>query len=141
MKPGDTAVVTANGARIDIELQPSSTWSFDFSMQGHVRCDDLCTGSDALTTGSLGGGGGGGGGTSGGGGGGSLADPRRWDISGSGPRYRKRGDRVAPEPRARRGCCSAGVGLAVLAGPFPEAAKPRPTVVGLQVVIFGLPPQ
>ena len=33
-KPGDTAVVTANGARIDIELQPSSTWSFDSACKG-----------------------------------------------------------------------------------------------------------
>jgi len=67
-KPGDTAVVRANGARIDIELQPSSTWSFDSACKGMCGVMTFAQAQDSLTTGSLGGGAGGGGGTSGGGG-------------------------------------------------------------------------
>jgi hypothetical protein len=59
---GDTAVVTANGARIDIELQPSSTWSFDSACNGMCSPMTFAQAEDALTTGSIGAGGGGGGG-------------------------------------------------------------------------------
>jgi len=65
-KPGDTAVVRSYGARIDIELQPSSTWSFDSACKGMCGVMTFAQAQDSLTTGSLGAGAGGGGGTSGG---------------------------------------------------------------------------
>jgi FecR protein len=59
LRAGDTAIVTKNGVRTDIELQPFSTWSF--------ACEGMCsplTFAQAETdvTGSVGAGGGGGGG-------------------------------------------------------------------------------
>ena len=63
-KPGDTAVVTANGARINIQVQPSSDWSFDSACNGMCSPMSFAEAQDSLTTGSIGspGGGGGGGG-------------------------------------------------------------------------------
>jgi hypothetical protein len=58
---GDSAVITANGARIDIHVEPAS-WSFDSSCNGMCSPMSFAQAEDALTTGSLGAGGGGGGG-------------------------------------------------------------------------------
>ena len=76
LRKGDTAVVTANGARIEIELQPFSTWSFDSACNGMCSPMSFAQAQESLTTGSIGAGGGGG--TAGGGGGGtnfSFAPP------------------------------------------------------------------
>lgn len=62
VKLGDTAVVTANGARIDIELQPSSSWSFDSACNGMCTPISFAEAENSLTTGSIGAGGAGGGG-------------------------------------------------------------------------------
>ncbi len=69
LRKGDTAVVTANGARIEIELQPFSTWSFDSACNGMCSPMSFAQAQESLTTGSIGAGGGGG--TAGGGGGGT----------------------------------------------------------------------
>ncbi|MFT4115164.1 FecR domain-containing protein [Bradyrhizobium sp.] len=61
-KVGDAAVITANGSRINIELQPSSTWSFDSACNGMCSPMSFAQAEDSLTTGSIGGAGGGGGG-------------------------------------------------------------------------------
>ena len=61
-KAGDTAVITATGARIDIQLQPSSDWNFDSFCNGMCSPMSFAQAQDSLTTGSLGGGGGGDGG-------------------------------------------------------------------------------
>jgi FecR protein len=61
LRVGDSAVVTANGPRIDIQLQPAS-WSFDSACNGMCSPMSFAQAEDALTTGSLGGAGGGGGG-------------------------------------------------------------------------------
>jgi hypothetical protein len=61
LREGDSAVVTANGARIDIQIQPAS-WSFDSACNGMCSPMSFAQAEDALTTGSLGGAGGGGGG-------------------------------------------------------------------------------
>jgi FecR protein len=58
---GDSAVITANGGRIDIHVEPAS-WSFDSSCNGMCSPMSFAQAEDALTTGSLGAGGGGGGG-------------------------------------------------------------------------------
>jgi FecR-like protein len=62
-KPGDTAIVKSYGTRIDIDLQPSSSWSFDSACNGMCSPMSFAEAEDALTTGSIGGAGGGGGGT------------------------------------------------------------------------------
>jgi hypothetical protein len=62
LKVGDTAIVKANGARIDIELQPSSSWSFDADCSGMCSQTSFAEAENSLTTGSIGGSGGGGGG-------------------------------------------------------------------------------
>jgi hypothetical protein len=64
LREGDSAVVTANGSRIDMQVQPAS-WSFDSTCNGMCSPMSFAQAEDALTTGSLGGasGGGGGGGT------------------------------------------------------------------------------
>ena len=58
---GDSAVVTANGARIDIHVEPAS-WSFDSSCNGMCSPMSFAQAEDSITTGSIGAGGGGGGG-------------------------------------------------------------------------------
>lgn len=74
MKPGDTAVVKAYSSRVDIEMQPSSTWSFDAACGGMCGPMSFAEAQNAITTGAIGtgGAGGGGGGTAGGGGGTGL---------------------------------------------------------------------
>jgi len=74
MKPGDTAVVKAYSSRVDIEMQPSSTWSFDSACAGMCGPMSFAEAQNAITTGAIGtgGAGGGGGGTAGGGGGTGL---------------------------------------------------------------------
>ena len=62
LREGDSAVVTRNGSRIDIEVQPAS-WSFDSACAGMCSPMSFAEAEDTLTTGSIGGGGGGGGGT------------------------------------------------------------------------------
>lgn len=61
LRIGDSAVVTANGSRIDIHVEPAS-WSFDAECNGMCSPMSFAQAEDALTTGSLGGAGGGGGG-------------------------------------------------------------------------------
>jgi hypothetical protein len=63
LKIGDTAVITATGARIEIRVQGSSSWTFDGVCKGSF-CNQLtfAEAEDAMTTGSIGGGGGGAGG-------------------------------------------------------------------------------
>ena len=61
-RTGDTAVITSANWRIDIELQPSSSWSFDSACNGMCGQTSFAQAEDALTTGSIGGAGGGGGG-------------------------------------------------------------------------------
>ena len=61
LKVGDTAVVTKNGTRIDIDVQPSSTWSFDSACNGMCSPISFAEAESSLTTGNLGGGGGSGG--------------------------------------------------------------------------------
>jgi hypothetical protein len=63
IKPGDTAIVKSYGTRIDIDVQPSSSWSFDSACNGMCSPTSFAEAENALTTGSIGGGGGGGGGT------------------------------------------------------------------------------
>ena len=77
MKPGDTAVVKAYSSRVDIEMQPSSTWSFDSACAGMCGPMSFAEAQNAITTGAIGtgGAGGGGGGTAGGGGGTGLNLP------------------------------------------------------------------
>jgi len=77
MKPGDTAVVKAYSSRVDIEMQPSSTWSFDSACAGMCGPMSFAEAQNAITTGAIGtgGAGGGGGGTAGGGGGTGLNIP------------------------------------------------------------------
>jgi hypothetical protein len=58
---GDTAIVTSTNGRIDITLQPSSSWSFDTACNGMCGQTTFAQAEDALTTGSIGGAGGGGG--------------------------------------------------------------------------------
>ncbi|WP_298885032.1 FecR domain-containing protein [uncultured Bradyrhizobium sp.] len=67
-KVGDTAIVKAYGAQINVEVQPSSTWSFDSACNGMCSPMSFAQAENSLTTGSIGAGAGGGGGTSGGGG-------------------------------------------------------------------------
>lgn len=62
LREGDSAVVTRNGSRIDIAIQPAS-WSFDSACAGMCSPMSFADAEDTLTTGSIGGGGGGGGGT------------------------------------------------------------------------------
>jgi hypothetical protein len=62
---GDTAIVTSANGRIDIVLQPSSSWSFDAACNGMCSQTTFAQAEDALTTGSLGGSGGGSGGQTG----------------------------------------------------------------------------
>jgi hypothetical protein len=62
LKVGDTAIVTAGGGRINIEFQPSSSWSFEANCSGMCGQTSFAEAQNSLTTGSLGGGGGGGGG-------------------------------------------------------------------------------
>lgn len=69
VKVGDTAIVRVNGAQIDIQLAPSSTWSFDASCNGMCGPVSFAEAQNSLTTGSLGGQGGGASGGGGGGGG------------------------------------------------------------------------
>lgn len=64
LKIGDTAVITANGTKIDIQLQSSSSWSFEGNCSGMCSQMSFAEAEDAMTTGSIGGGGG----SSGGGG-------------------------------------------------------------------------
>jgi FecR-like protein len=64
LRVGDSAVVTRNGSRIDIEVQPAS-WSFDSACAGMCSPMSFADAENALTTGSIGGGGGGGGGGTG----------------------------------------------------------------------------
>lgn len=64
LREGDSAVVTRNGSRIDIEVQPAS-WSFDSACAGMCSPMSFADAENALTTGSIGGGGGGGGGGTG----------------------------------------------------------------------------
>jgi hypothetical protein len=63
LKIGDTAVITATGARIEIRVQGSSSWTFDDVCRGSF-CKQLtfAEAEDSMTTGSIGGGGAGGGG-------------------------------------------------------------------------------
>jgi len=63
LKIGDTAVITATGARIEIKVQGSSSWTFDGVCKGSF-CNQLtfAEAEDSITTGSIGGGGGGAGG-------------------------------------------------------------------------------
>lgn len=61
LREGDSAVVTANGFRIDIHVEPAS-WSFDSECNGMCSPMSFAQAEDALTTGSIGGAGGGGGG-------------------------------------------------------------------------------
>lgn len=65
-KPGDTAVVKAYGSHIDVDLEPSSTWSFDSACNGMCAPMSFAEAESSITTGSIGGAGGGGG-TGGGG--------------------------------------------------------------------------
>jgi hypothetical protein len=58
---GDSAVITANGARIDIHVEAAS-WSFDSSCNGMCSPMSFAQAEDSITTGSIGAGGGGGGG-------------------------------------------------------------------------------
>lgn len=64
LREGDSAVVTANGASIDIQLQPAS-WSFDSACNGMCSPMSFAEAENTLTTGGIGaaGAGGGGGGT------------------------------------------------------------------------------
>jgi FecR-like protein len=62
-KPGDTAIVKSYGSRIDINVETSSSWSFDSACNGMCSPTSFAEAEDALTTGSIGGAGGGGGGT------------------------------------------------------------------------------
>ncbi len=55
INPGDTAVITANGPRIDIAAQSSSSWSFDSECNGMCTPMSFAQAEDALTTGSIGG--------------------------------------------------------------------------------------
>jgi hypothetical protein len=64
-KIGEAAVVTSSGGRIEIVLQPSSSWSFDAACNGMCTPTTFAEAGDALTTGSIGGSGGGGGGPTG----------------------------------------------------------------------------
>lgn len=59
---GEAAVITATGTRINIELQPSTTWSFDSACNGMCSPMSFAEAENSLTTGSIGGAGGGGGG-------------------------------------------------------------------------------
>jgi FecR-like protein len=61
-RAGDSAVITSANGRIDIVLQPSSSWSFDSACNGMCGQTSFAQAEDTLTTGSVGGGGGGGGG-------------------------------------------------------------------------------
>jgi hypothetical protein len=61
LREGDSAVVTSNGARIDIQLQPAS-WSFDSVCNGMCSPMSFAEAQNTQTTGSIGAGGGGGGG-------------------------------------------------------------------------------
>jgi hypothetical protein len=72
LKVGDTAVVKVDGARIDIQLQPSSTWSFDAACNGMCGPVSFAEAQNSLTTGSIGGQGGGASGSGGGGTTGSI---------------------------------------------------------------------
>ena len=64
-KVGDTAVVTSSGGRIEIEFQPTSSWSFDEACNGMCSPMTFADAANTLTTGSIGGSGGGGGGPTG----------------------------------------------------------------------------
>lgn len=68
-KPGDTAIVKAYGSQIHVDVQPSSSWSFDSECGGMCGPMSFAEAQSAVTTGSIGGaaGAGGGGGTNGGG--------------------------------------------------------------------------
>ncbi|WP_245446902.1 FecR domain-containing protein [Bradyrhizobium sp. MOS002] len=91
---GDTAIIKAYGAQINIEVQPSSSWSFDSACNGMCSPVSFAEAESSLTTGSIGAGVGGGGGTSGGGGatgsgivtGGSNAGTAANAVPGSGNR-------------------------------------------------------
>ena len=72
LKVGDTAVVKVDGARIDIQVQPSSTWSFDAACNGMCGPVSFAEAQNSLTTGSIGGQGGGASGAGGGGTTGSI---------------------------------------------------------------------
>lgn len=72
LRKGDTAVISVNGTQVNIEVQPSSTWSFDASCNGMCSPMSFAQAEDSLITGSIGAGGGGGGGGTGGGGGGGI---------------------------------------------------------------------
>jgi len=61
---GDSAVVTSNGGRIDIHVEPAS-WSFDSTCNGMCSPMSFAQAEDVVTTGSLGGGAAGGGGGTG----------------------------------------------------------------------------
>ncbi|MGY0572678.1 FecR family protein [Bradyrhizobium sp. RDM12] len=61
-KVGGAAVITATGTRINIEFQPSTTWSFDAACNGMCSPMSFAEAENSLTTGSIGGAGGGGGG-------------------------------------------------------------------------------
>src|SRR5216684_4403271 len=62
-KIGDTAVVTSSGGRIEIILQPSSSWSFDSACSGMCSQTTFAEAENLMTTGSIGGSSGGGGAT------------------------------------------------------------------------------
>jgi FecR protein len=64
-KAGDTAVVTSSGGRIEIEFQPTSSWSFDEACNGMCSPMTFADAANTLTTGSIGGSGSGGGGPTG----------------------------------------------------------------------------
>jgi hypothetical protein len=64
-KAGDTAVVTSSGGRIEIEFQPTSSWSFDEACNGMCSPMTFADAANTLTTGSIGGSGAGGGGPTG----------------------------------------------------------------------------
>jgi hypothetical protein len=65
-KVGEAAVITATGTRVNIELQPSTTWSFDAACNGMCSPMSFAEAENSLTTGSIGAPGGGGGGGGGG---------------------------------------------------------------------------
>jgi len=64
LREGDSAVITANAGRIDIQLQPAS-WSFDSACNGMCSPMSFAQAENTVTTGSLGGAGGGSGGGTG----------------------------------------------------------------------------
>ncbi|MBN8987350.1 MAG: FecR domain-containing protein [Rhizobiales bacterium] len=67
LKVGDTAVVTANGPKVDIKLQSLSSWSFEANCSGMCGQTTFAEAENAITTGSVGTGGASGGGGGGGG--------------------------------------------------------------------------